>query len=240
MRNRRDDDRGFRGMGENAGRGYGGTEEQRRAWGRDRDRDDRDFGGRDFDRERMGGYGYGGYERGGGYGGYQGSYGMGDYGGAPGYGGYRGYGGRGGGMRGEGWGRRMGGTDRGFGYGEHEGMEARGPHYGKGPKGYRRSDERIREDVCDTIAQQGYIDASDVEVKVENGVVTLSGTVAARHEKRTLEQMVERVHGVDEVRNEMRLRREERMQGEARPQGQMQAPSAMPSSQQGQNGRAAR
>lgn len=85
----------------------------------------------------------------------------------------------------------------------------RGPHWGKGPKGYRRSDERIKDDVCDAIAQQGWIDATDVEVRVESGVVILTGTVASREDKRGLEQMADRIHGVDDVRNEIRVRREE-------------------------------
>lgn len=82
----------------------------------------------------------------------------------------------------------------------------RGPHYGKGPKGYKRSDERIREEVCEAMSRQGFIDASDVEVFVEGGVVRLVGTVAARVDKRGLEQMADRVHGVEEVRNELRLK----------------------------------
>jgi osmotically-inducible protein OsmY len=86
--------------------------------------------------------------------------------------------------------------------------DERGPHWGKGPKGYKRNDERTREDVCDAIAFQGHIDASDVEVKVESGVVTLSGTVALREHKRALERLVERCRGVHEVRNELRLVRE--------------------------------
>jgi hypothetical protein len=110
-------------------------------------------------------------------------------------------------------------NDMGFGWRDEE---ARGPHYGKGPKGYKRSDERIHEDVCDAIAQQGFIDASDVEVKVEGGVVVLGGTVARRDEKRGLEELAERVYGVDEVRNEIRLRRAEAQ----RPQGsQARGPS---------------
>jgi hypothetical protein len=95
------------------------------------------------------------------------------------------------------------GTDMGMGVPEEE----RGPHYGKGPKGYKRSDERTHEDVCEAIAHQGHVDASDVEVKVESGTVTLSGTVAQRHEKRALEQLVERCRGVHEVHNELRLKR---------------------------------
>jgi hypothetical protein len=95
------------------------------------------------------------------------------------------------------------GTDMGMGMPDEE----RGPHYGKGPKGYKRSDERTREDVCDAIAHQGFIDASDVEVKVEDGVVTLSGTVAQRNDKRKLEHLAELCRGVHEVHNELRLER---------------------------------
>ena len=94
------------------------------------------------------------------------------------------------------------GTDLGLG----EPVD-RGPHYGKGPKGYRRSDERIREEACERIARQGFIDATDVEVHVETAVIRLTGTVATRPEKRGLEQILERVHGVDEITNEIRLRR---------------------------------
>ena len=83
----------------------------------------------------------------------------------------------------------------------------RGPHWGKGPKGYTRTDEKTREDVCEAIAHQGHIDASEVEVKVENGIVILSGTVAHRHQKRALERLVEHVRGVHDVHNELRLTR---------------------------------
>jgi osmotically-inducible protein OsmY len=85
----------------------------------------------------------------------------------------------------------------------------RGPYYGKGPKGFKRSDERIREEVCETIARRGWIDASDVEVSVERGVVRLSGTVCRSRDRRVLEALVERVLGVEEVKNELRLARGE-------------------------------
>lgn len=101
------------------------------------------------------------------------------------------------------WGGIQPGTDMGLGERDHE----RGPHYGKGPKGYKRSDDRVREEICELMSRQGYIDASDVEVTVEAGVVRLVGLVESRHDKRGLEQMTERVHGVEEVQNEIRLRR---------------------------------
>jgi hypothetical protein len=197
---------------------------------------------RSFDRasERGSERGFGGSS---GTSGWQGSYGGGDYGRGASMGRPQGasqgvLGGRGGGMRGEGWGERMGGSDLGFSYRGHEGgvdLDDRGPHYGKGPKGYKRSDDRVREDVCDCIARQGHIDASDVEVKVENGTVVLTGTVGQRHHKRVLEQMVERLHGVDDVRNELRLKREEQTQMRAQQNGDQNRPSQMPN---GKNARA--
>jgi osmotically-inducible protein OsmY len=56
-------------------------------------------------------------------------------------------------------------------------------HVGKGPRGYQRSDERVFEDVCDRLTDDPRVDASDVEVRVENGEVTLTGTVRSRVEK---------------------------------------------------------
>jgi osmotically-inducible protein OsmY len=78
---------------------------------------------------------------------------------------------------------------------------------GRGPKGYRRSDERIREDVNDRLSDDYYLDASEVEVKVENTEVTLTGTVPSRHEKRRAEEIAENVSGVSNVENRLRVKR---------------------------------
>ncbi len=78
---------------------------------------------------------------------------------------------------------------------------------GRGPKGYKRSDERIREDVSERIARSA-IDADEVEVKVEGAEVTLTGSVASRWDKRMLEDIAEDVFGVEEVHNHLRTRRE--------------------------------
>lgn len=76
---------------------------------------------------------------------------------------------------------------------------------GKGPKGYRRSDERIREDVNDRLSE-GYLDASDVEVTVSNAEVTLTGTVNSRRDKRRAEDIAESVSGVSNVENRLRVK----------------------------------
>ena len=80
-----------------------------------------------------------------------------------------------------------------------------GPHAGRGPRGYQRTDERIREDVCDVLCDHGYIDASEIEVTVLNGEVTLVGVVRERPEKRMAEDAVEQVSGVREVHNQLRV-----------------------------------
>jgi osmotically-inducible protein OsmY len=72
---------------------------------------------------------------------------------------------------------------------------------GRGPKGYRRSDERIREDVCELLTDDPRVDASNIDVSVGTGEVTLSGTVLTREEKRLAEDLAERVSGVWDVQN---------------------------------------
>jgi hypothetical protein len=62
------------------------------------------------------------------------------------------------------------------------GHSGAGPFAGRGPKGYRRSDSRIREDVCDRLTDAPFLDASDIDVTVTDGEVTLSGTVHYREE----------------------------------------------------------
>lgn len=78
---------------------------------------------------------------------------------------------------------------------------------GRGPRGYQRSDARLREDVSDELAQDPFVDASDIDVMVEGGDVTLRGTVATRAEKRRAEDCVMAVRGVRDVSNQLRLQR---------------------------------
>jgi hypothetical protein len=84
--------------------------------------------------------------------------------------------------------------------------EREGRHRGRGPKGYTRSDDRIREEVCDRLTDDPVVDASDVEVNVSNCEVTLSGTVDNREERRRAEDCAERVSGVTHVQNNLRVK----------------------------------
>jgi osmotically-inducible protein OsmY len=84
--------------------------------------------------------------------------------------------------------------------------ERRDYHRGRGPRGYTRSDERIREDVNDRLTDHPVLNASDIEVSVSGGEVTLSGMVDSRYDKRLAEDIVERISGVTHVQNNLRVR----------------------------------
>lgn len=76
---------------------------------------------------------------------------------------------------------------------------------GRGPKGYKRSDERIREDVCDLLTSHPEVDPSEVDIRVSETEITLTGTVDSRMEKRLIEDLVSSVSGVTEVNNQLRV-----------------------------------
>lgn len=97
--------------------------------------------------------------------------------------------------------------------GDLERATERGPHYGKGPKGYRRSDERIREDVNERLMDDDRIDASEIDIEVKDGAVTLTGKVDDRRTKWMVEDLVETVHGVKDVQNNLRVDRSIRPDG---------------------------
>ncbi|HEY0684637.1 MAG TPA: BON domain-containing protein [Steroidobacter sp.] len=83
--------------------------------------------------------------------------------------------------------------------------QRRGQFSGFGPRGYRRSDERIKEDVCQCLTDDDHIDASNIEVAVNDREVMLSGTVTSRMQKRHAEDLIERLPGVRDVINSLRV-----------------------------------
>jgi osmotically-inducible protein OsmY len=85
--------------------------------------------------------------------------------------------------------------------------EYRGGYSGRGPKGYTRTDDRIREDVCDRLSWNDEVDATDIVVRVEKGEVTLEGSVETRHMKRLAADISEDVSGVADVHNTIRVRK---------------------------------
>lgn len=76
---------------------------------------------------------------------------------------------------------------------------------GVGPKGYSRSDDRVREDLCDRLCDAWDVDASSIEVDVKDGVAKLSGKVWDRSMKHRAEDLAESIRGVNEVENEIKV-----------------------------------
>jgi len=125
------------------------------------------------------------------------------------------------GHAGHGYGSRepTGGSQRGgyagsdFGHGSYgashgetiEGTPHPRPRLGGGPRGYQRSDERIREDICERLAHSNEIDPTDVTVDVHGGVVTLEGTVPERPMKHGMEDIIVQCYGVKDIDNRVRV-----------------------------------
>jgi osmotically-inducible protein OsmY len=97
-----------------------------------------------------------------------------------------------------------------FGGGEHEtDREYRRDtgFRGMGPKGYKRADERISDEVHERLTDDPWVDASNISVSVSGGEVTLSGTVENREAKHRAERCVEDISGVSHVQNNLRIDR---------------------------------
>jgi hypothetical protein len=150
--------------------------------------------------------------------GYEGRHGVSSYGM---YGGSTyGAGGRtsGEGMYGQGTPGGMTGT-MGERYGER-GEQRRRTGRGLGPKNYTRSDERIREEVCEFL-QDSDIDASEIDVKVKGCEVTLEGSVGDRWSKREAEDIANLARGVKDTHNQLRVTAMQETRGNGRPGGEM-------------------
>jgi len=104
----------------------------------------------------------------------------------------------------------------GRGYLYSESVTLHGPYTGRGPKGYKRSDQQIVEEASQRLERDGEIDASEIEVTAEEGVIRLRGTVHDRRTKRRAEECVESIYGARDVMNELRVMQ----QGGEQQQGQ--------------------
>lgn len=196
-----DEDRA-RGYGESGYGGYGQSSGGR-DYGSSRD-DDHRYGER-----REGGSSYG-------RGATEGQYGGGQYGGGEadyGNGGRRSYGQGGMGSYDQSRGSResMYRTGGGSYRGEQDygGSSSQGQHRGKGPKGYARSDDRIKEQVSECMSDDHMLDASEIDVQVKDGEVTLGGTVSDRRAKRHAEDIIEHLGGVKHVQNNLRIKEQD-------------------------------
>jgi hypothetical protein len=84
---------------------------------------------------------------------------------------------------------------------------------GIGPKGYRLSDEVLRDRAAEAMASDPELDPGEIELLAENGIITLRGTVSSRWMKRRAEDAIDGIFGLVDVRNELELRRAEEPAG---------------------------
>ncbi len=80
-----------------------------------------------------------------------------------------------------------------------------GPYAGRAPMGYERSDERIREEICEELTRRPDIDPSRLTVSVTNGEVRLEGEVEDLASRRLADEIATRCTGVRQVHNVLRV-----------------------------------
>jgi hypothetical protein len=80
-----------------------------------------------------------------------------------------------------------------------------GLFHGRGPKNWLSSDTRIQDEVSELLARDSHIDATNIEVVVKEGEVTLSGSVPDRRTKRLAEEALDEVMGVRDVHNRLKV-----------------------------------
>ncbi len=97
------------------------------------------------------------------------------------------------------------------------------PPRGRAPRGYRRSSERILADLCDGL-MRSWVDAEDVDIRVRDGVVLLSGVVRSADERHATEALARDVLGVKEVINDIRVHRDEGITAPPAPRRPVQYP----------------
>jgi hypothetical protein len=89
-------------------------------------------------------------------------------------------------------------------YADYDRERQSGPFRGFGPRTYRKSDVRLHEDVCEALTEDAQLDASNIEVQVADGVVTLTGTVNSSEARRHAEEIAAHCVGAIDVRNRIK------------------------------------
>jgi hypothetical protein len=100
------------------------------------------------------------------------------------------------------------------GSGSGSSMRSQQNYSGRGPRNYRRSDERIEEEINEMLTRHPGVDASDIEVSVKDGEVTLSGTVDDRRTSRMIEDTIDDITGVHDVHNQIRVKNRQSSQSD--------------------------
>lgn len=76
---------------------------------------------------------------------------------------------------------------------------------GRGPKGWKLSDEKLRERVSEVLLHSHDVDPSNLEVVVEDRVVYLRGSIKSKGMRRVAEDLVASIPGVEDVFTQLKI-----------------------------------
>lgn len=78
-------------------------------------------------------------------------------------------------------------------------------HQGKGPKGWKLTDERLKERVNEVLLHSHDVDPSELEVLVQDRVVTLRGKIKSKGMRTVAEDLVLSIPGVEDVFSQLKI-----------------------------------
>lgn len=89
---------------------------------------------------------------------------------------------------------------------DHHDTLLRKQYRGIGPKGWQRSDARIVEDINEALSWHAEVDAREIQVSMQNGVVTLEGQVPSKEHWRLVGRIAGGTLGIRDVLNQIHWR----------------------------------
>jgi osmotically-inducible protein OsmY len=93
-----------------------------------------------------------------------------------------------------------------------------GLYAGRGPKGWTLSDSRLIDAVSDRLMEDRLLDATEIEVAADAGVVTLTGEVPGASDVAHAEMLTRQTAGVRDVVNRLSFRPGPRAVDKVRPE----------------------
>jgi len=69
----------------------------------------------------------------------------------------------------------------------------------------QQTDDQIKTAIEQILIEDPWLDASGIQVSVQNGIARLSGTVASRQAKRRAEDLTDQIWGVRDVQNHLSI-----------------------------------
>jgi hypothetical protein len=89
---------------------------------------------------------------------------------------------------------------------DHRTYPTRNDFTGKGPLHSRRDPSRLYEEVCEQLYLSPDVDATEIKVSIDDRTVILEGFVDSRFSKKCTERTIEKISGVSDVINKLRIK----------------------------------